>query len=447
MSRFLSLFFIIIFLQSNVYSLNKPKTQMFTLKNGLNVLHVHNDRAPVVVHMICYAAGSAEDMMGKSGTAHYLEHLMFRGTVKHPDGEFMKMIHENGAASNAFTVYDSTCYHQVAEPSRLETLMKFEADRMSNLAPNDQAFAKEQQVVLEEYEARIGNRKGGQLSFAVNASFFWQRAYGRPVLGWKHEIDKITKQDVLDYYKKWYMPNNAFLVVAGDIEFLKFKKLTEEYYGRVPKRVLPARMRLAEPQHFGETVRIEMRDQQIGCQVQMIFDAPNLRLGDKKDVYALLILEHIIGDGSKSKLYKSLVEEEKIAQSVYAFYEPYNYQPYSFGVVATPKCSIDIKELEYAMKASMKRIVRQGVTEEDLEYSKKQLKFLYYKHISDLYAQTRHYASQLSAGLNLVDIEAVTSGILDIKVEDINRTLNKYFKNDPRMTVVTVTSQKIEDAV
>src|SRR6476659_5912440 len=226
-----------------------PEVSSFTLGNGLEVVVIPDHRVPVVTHMVWYRNGSADDPLGQSGIAHFLEHLMFKGTEKHPAGEFSKAVSGLGGQENAFTSYDYTAYFQRVARDHLETMMAFEADRMSGLVLDDAVVAPERDVVLEERRMRVETDPSAQLSEAMAASLFVHHPYGIPIIGWMHEIEGLNREHALAYYKRFYTPENAILVVAGDVTPDEVRRLADATYGTVaPRGERPARFRPREPE-------------------------------------------------------------------------------------------------------------------------------------------------------------------------------------------------------
>jgi zinc protease len=211
----------------------EPET--FTLDNGLEVVVVANRRAPIVTHMLWYKVGAADEPPGKSGIAHFLEHLMFKGTDTLGPGEFSDIIARNGGQENAFTSYDYTGYFQTVAKDRLDIIMKYEADRMTNLTLSDEVVLPERDVVLEERRSRIDREPGAQLGEALRAVLFLHHPYGVPVIGWEEEIRGLTSADAIDFYRRWYAPNNAVLIVAGDVDAEEVRALAETHTGSFPR--------------------------------------------------------------------------------------------------------------------------------------------------------------------------------------------------------------------
>ncbi|MDP1723348.1 MAG: pitrilysin family protein [Alphaproteobacteria bacterium] len=423
---------------------NKYNIQSFKLPNGLEVLHIPNFRAPVIMQAVCYKIGSADDAQGKSGVAHYLEHLMFRGTKNTPDGVFNKTISEIGAESNAYTQYDTTVYYQIFAKNHLERMMELEADRMQYFEPNPQAFDSEKRIIIEEYQMRVGNDKNEQLYTMTNAAFFANHPYRIPIIGWWEELEKISRDDALDYHKKYYGPNNAILVISGDIDFESTKKLAEKYYGPIPARPTIERNRTQEPKHFQETIRVELRHQTVSAQVQAIYDAPNYRTGDQKEVLALSIFEKILGHDSTGKLYQNLVMQQKIAGNVYASFNPNYHDPYSFVLVASPKTFYDYKELEYAIHVTLKKIINDEINDALVEDAKKNIVYEMDEHFSSLSNISDFIIKGLANGRSLKDMLNFHQNFAQIKTKDVQDVAQKYFKNPPRMIAAGVSLPQLE---
>lgn len=423
---------------------NKFNIQSFKLANGLEVMHIPNFRAPVIMQAVCYKIGSADDEKGKSGVAHYLEHLMFRGTKNTPDGVFNKTISEIGAESNAYTEYDTTVYYQIFAKNHLETMMKLEADRMQYFEPNPQAFDSEKKIIIEEYQMRVGNDRNTQLYTMANASFFANHPYRIPIIGWWEELEKITREDALNFHQKYYGPNNAILVIAGDIDFETAKNLAEKYYGSIPARLTIERTRTREPKHFDETIRVELRHQNVASQLQAIYDAPNYRTGDPKDVLALLVFEKILGHDSTGKLYQELVMHQKIASYAEASFNPNYYDPYSFVIIAAPKSFYDYKELEYAIRVTLKKIINDDINDAQIENAKKNILYEMDEHFSSLSKITDFVIKGVANGRNLKDIMNFHDNFMQITTADVQAVAQKYFKNPPRMIAAGVSLPQLE---
>ena len=288
-----------------------PKS--FMLANGMQVVVVTNRRAPIVAHMVWYKIGAADEPRGKSGIAHFFEHLMFKGTKSYPNGEFSKIVARNGGTENAFTTQDYTAYFQKVARDKLELVMKLEADRMSNLILTDKEVLPERDVVLEERRARTDNNPAAQLYEASQAALFLNHPYKNPVIGWKHEIAALTTKDALDFYRRYYVPNNAILIVAGDITVAELRPLAEKYYGTIARGADIVRNRVSEPPQLAAR-RVEMKSPRVGQPSwSRYYTAPSYRTAKGTQAYALEVFSDIIGGGTTSRLYRSLVVDQGIA--------------------------------------------------------------------------------------------------------------------------------------
>src|SRR6186997_1856042 len=322
----------------------------FTLSNGLEVVVVPDRRAPVVTHMVWYKVGAADETPGKSGLAHFLEHLMFKGTAKNPVGRFSQTVAFVGGQENAFTTQDYTGYFQRVSRENLKMLMEFESDRMTGLVLTDAAVAPELKVVLEEQNQRVANNPRARLSEQVDAALYLNHPYGRPVIGWRHEIEKLTREDALAFYRKFYTPNNAVLVVAGDITADEVKTLAEATYGKVARvSDLPPRKRPKEPDQ--RSVRtVTLSDPRVAQpSLQRSYLVPSSATAKPGEAEALEVLSHILGSGSNSRLYRRLVADKPVAISASAWYQGSALDDTRFGVSGTPRPNVTLPQLDEAV--------------------------------------------------------------------------------------------------
>ena len=328
---------------SEVFS---PKS--FVLNNGLTVVVVEDYRAPVVTHMVWYKVGSADEPTGASGIAHFLEHLMFKGTKRFKPGEASKIIAKNGGNENAFTSYDYTAFYQTVSPDKLSVVMDIESDRMQNLQLSDNDILAERDVVLEERRTRTDNSDAALFREQVNAAMYLTYPYRVPIIGWANEIKRLNKEMALTFYDRWYAPNNAILVVAGAVAGEDVKELAEIYYGVIPKKQLEQRRRVQEPPQIAAR-RLTMDSEQVGqASWSRRYRAPSYKYGKTHHTYALQVLNKIIGGGTTSRLYHSLVVENNLAVSAGSWYRAENIGPSVFGFYASPQDGISIEKLENA---------------------------------------------------------------------------------------------------
>ena len=287
--------------------------QSFTLENGLQVVVVTNRRAPIVNHMVWYKVGAADEEPGKSGLAHFVEHLLFKGTKNMKPGEFSELIARNGGRENAFTSYDYTGYFQTIASDRLELMMKHEADRMANLVLTDELVLPERDVILEERRTRVDNEPSGQLFEMARAALFMNHPYGISIIGWEHEMQQLTTEDALAFYERWYAPNNAVVVISGDVSLEEVRPLAEKYYGALEARPVPERVRPQEPKQMAPR-RVTLTSPRVRQpSLSITYLAPSYNRGETQHAYALQVLSEIMGGGSVSRLYSSLVVEQGVA--------------------------------------------------------------------------------------------------------------------------------------
>lgn len=392
----------------------------YQLANGLQVVVVENHRAPIVSHMVWYRVGAADEPPGKSGIAHLLEHLMFKGTPSVPPGEFSKIVARMGGRDNAFTSSDYTAYYQNVASDRLEAVMKLEADRMRNLTLDDQNVVTERAVVLEERRSRTDNNPQALLAERVEAALYLNHPYRRPIIGWGSEIAQLTREDALDYYKRWYAPNNAILVVAGDVQPDKVRQLAETYYGPLKPETVPPRIRAEEPpQVAARTVTLEdARVQQPSW--NRSYMAPSYNSPDKAAPYALEVLSEILGGGATSRLYKSLVVEQGVATSASAWYDPSALDQTSFGVAATPRPGVDVPKLQAAMDKEIRLVLEKGITPAEVERAKARLKANVAYARDSLHTAARVLGEALTTGQTVADVEAWPQRIAAVTPEQVN---------------------------
>jgi len=336
-------------------------TESFTIPNGLQVVVLPNHRVPAVTQMVWYKTGAADDPRGKSGIAHFLEHLMFKGTRANPGAAFSALIAQNGGRDNAFTTEDYTVFHETVAKDRLDLAMRLEADRMTGLVLDDSAVLPERDVILEERRMRIDNDPSALLREQAIAGLYLNASYHNPTIGWEHEMRGLGTADALAFYRDWYAPNNAILIVAGDVEAAEVKTLAERHFGPIAARSVPPRLRLEEPPHYAP-IRLEMKSPRAAQPSwRRFYLAPSYRAGATQHVYALQILAEILAGSADSLLHKTLVLDKKLALSVGTGYSPSALGLAEFGVYATPKPGVAIADIEAAVDAELHRVLEHGV--------------------------------------------------------------------------------------
>jgi len=393
----------------------------FRLDNGLEAVVVEDHRAPVVVHMVWYRTGAADEPPGKSGIAHYLEHLLFKGTDTLAPGEFSATVAAEGGQDNAFTSYDYTAYFQRIAADRLEMMMRMEADRMRNLRFTEEDARTELNVVLEERGQQIENRPDSVFAEQRQAALYLNHPYGRPVIGWRHEIEALTREDALAFYRTHYAPNNAILVVAGDVEPDAVREMAERHYGVLkPTPDLPPRVRPAEPEHRAER-RIVYRDARAG-QPYLVrtYLAEPRRSGDQREAAALQILAELLGGtGLTSVLGRELELGAGIAVRAGAFYDAISLDPSGFGFFVVPTAGTPLAEAEAALDDVLRRFLDEGVGAEALERVKTQVRAEEIYDLDSSRGRAMRFGRALASGLTVADVEEWPQLLQTISAEEV----------------------------
>jgi zinc protease len=395
-----------------------PET--FMLSNGMQVVVVTNHRVPVITHMVWYKVGAADESRGKSGIAHFLEHLMFKATDELAPGEFSRIVARNGGRDNAFTTWDYTAYFQNVAANRLELVMKLEADRMNDLQLTDAVVLPERDVVLEERRQRTENEPGNRLSELVYATLFVHHPYGIPIIGWENEIRQLDHEDAIRFYRTWYTPNNAVLVIAGDVTAEQVRPLAEKYFGVIPARPVPERGRVEEPPFQAER-RVLLRDAEVRQpSLRRLYLAPSYHRGATEHAYALQVLDEIVGGGATSRLYRSLVVEKQLATSAGTGYSPSAFDLSTFGAYVSPAPGADMDALEAALIGELDRVVKDGVTADEVAIAKKRLERAAVFARDGLRGAATTLGTALATGQSVDDVEAWPDRIAAVTVEQVN---------------------------
>lgn len=411
----------------------------FTLDNGLQVVVIPDNRAPVVTHMIWYKVGAADEPPGMSGIAHFLEHLMFKGTTNHPDGAFSKRIAEVGGQENAFTSNDYTAYFQRVAREHLAEMMAFEADRMQNLVLSDAVVLPERDVVLEERRMRVDSDPSSQLSETVSSMLFVNHPYGTPVIGWEDEIKELSREDALAFYDSFYTPNNAVLVVAGDVAPDEVRRLAEETYGKVPRRAEPGERVRPQVQRLPGAVEISLADERVRQpSLRASWIVPSYASALRTDgedgaraAAALDVLAEILGGGTTSRLYTGLVVGQGLATSAGGWYQASALDASQFLIYAVPADGKPMAEVGAAAREIVATLARDGVTEEELERAKRSLL------ASALYAQdsqatlARIFGIALTTGSTVEQVQAWPALINAVTAEDVRKAAADWLTAAP----------------
>jgi zinc protease len=412
-----------------------PNAVHFTLDNGLEVVAIPDRRAPVVTHMMWYRVGAADEQPGQSGIAHFLEHLMFKGTEAHPDGEFSDIVASIGGQENAFTSNDYTGYFQRVAKEHLGEMMRLEADRMINLVLRDEVVAPERDVVLEERRSRIENDPGALLSEAMTATLYRNHPYGRPVIGWEHEIRALDRETALEFYRRYYTPNNAVLVVAGDVTPEEVRQLAEETYGQIPKRPEAVRAeRPIEPPSVGPRT-VTVRDEKVRePTVQRAYLVPSSRTAEEGESEALSVLADVLGRGATSRFHDRLVRGDGPATYAGAYYQSNGVDDTRFVVYGVPKDGVELRNLEAELDQVIAEIRQHGITEEELERAKRSVvaQAIYSQDSQQTLA--RIVGSALVIGHSLEDVQTWPQRIQEVTAEDVQRAAARWLDEKSSVT-------------
>jgi zinc protease len=408
----------------------------FTLGNGLQVVVIPDHRTPVVTQMIWYKVGSADETSGKSGLAHFLEHLMFKGTSKHPAGEFSQTVQRIGGNENAFTSADYTGYFQRVPREELGKMMEFEADRMTGLVLRDENVLPERDVVLEEFNMRVANNPEARLTEQIMAALYLNHPYGRPVIGWHQEIEKLDREDALAFYKRFYAPNNAILVIAGDVDPNDVRPMAERTFGVIPAQpAIPARrVRPQEPEPAAaRTVTLsDPRVEQPG--IRRYYLVPSAATAAAGESAALDVLAQLMGGGSNSYLYRRLVVDRPLAVSAQAGYQGTSLDATQFTISAAPRPGVSFAQVEQAIDDVIADIGQNGVRSEDLERVKTQL------IAETIYAQdnqatlARWYGGAMTTGLSIEDIRSWPERIRAVTADEVRDAAQNWLNKKRSVT-------------
>ncbi len=406
-----------------------PGVTDFTLENGLHVVVIEDHRAPAVVNMIWYRVGSADEPPGKSGIAHFLEHLMFKGTGTLAAGEFSATVEAQGGDDNAFTSWDYTAYHQRIAADRLDLVLRMEADRMANLAMTEEEVATERQVVLEERSQRTDSDPGALFSEQRRAVQYLAHPYRIPIIGWRHEIEKLNRDDALAHYRRYYAPNNAVLVVAGDVRPEEVRALAETHFGPIPPSAdLPPRIRPAEPPQLAER-RVIMADARVAQPyVMRTWLAPHRAAGAQEEAAALTYLAELLGgSGTTSLLARRLQFDRQVAVWTQAFYDGNNLDLGTFGVAVMPVPGVSLAEAEAALDEVLAEFLAEGIDAEAFARVKTQLRAAEIYGMDNTRSRARRIGAALTTGLTLEDVADWPAVLQAVTPEDVMAAAGKVF--------------------
>ncbi|WP_036259535.1 pitrilysin family protein [Mesorhizobium sp. WSM3224] len=420
----------------------------FVLDNGMEVVVIPDHREPIATHMVWYKVGSADEPRGKSGIAHFFEHLMFKATANHPAGEFDRAVSAVGGSNNAFTSYDFTAFHETVAPSALELMMSFEADRMRNLILTDKDIKTERDVILEERRMSIDDNPGAVLDEEVNATVWQNQPYRIQVLGWMQEMEQLNLADARAFYDKYYWPNNAVLIVAGDVEPENVRALAEKTYGKVARGPdLPPRVRPVEPeQNTRRTVTLtDARVSVPGFSTQWV--VPSYHTAKPGEAEALELLADILGGGDRSRLYQELVVKQGIASSVGAYFQGAMLDDTTFTVYGAPRGDAKLSDVEAGVNAEVARIAIEGVSEYELQKAKDRYIASIIFAGDDPNDLANMYGSMLALGGNVQDVLESPDRIRNVTADQIKAAAVRYLGLDHSTTGYLLPQQKREGLI
>ena len=407
----------------------------FDLDNGMGVVVIEDHRAPVVVHMMWYRAGSADEQPGVSGVAHFLEHLLFKATDNMEAGEFSKTVAANGGSDNAFTSYDYTAYFQRVASDRLELMMQMEADRMVNLRLTEADILTEREVIIEERNQRTENDPNALFGEQASAALYMNHRYGVPVIGWRHEMETLELPDTLEYYEQFYAPNNAILIVAGDVTPQEVKEMAERHYGPLKANPdLEPRARPQEPVHNVER-RLVFEDPRVSQPyVRRSYLAPERDSEDQKTAAALMLGANLLGDGQTSFMTQKLQFEDKTAVFATAYYRGTSLDDTSFTTIVVPVPGVSLSEAEAQMDAVLEEFMETPIDQAHLARIKSQMRASRIYAKDNVQGLANSYGRALTSGLTIADILAWPDVVESITEEDIKTAMRTVLNNKSSVT-------------
>ena len=433
---------IVIALLLQIASVAQAEVYEKTLGNGLKVIVKEDHRAPVIVQQVWYHVGSMDEKTGTTGVAHVLEHMMFKGTKDVPVGEFSRIIAAAGGRENAFTAYDHTAYFQQLHKSKLPLAMKLESDRMHNLQMAKKEFDKEIKVVMEERRWRTDDDPHSLVDEKLMATAFQEHPYHNPVIGWMIDIQNMTDTDALNWYKTWYAPNNATLVIAGDVKASEVFALAQKYYGGIPEVKLPQRKAVGEASQLG-IQRIVVKAPAELPYLIMAWHAPTLREAEKDwKPYALEVLAGVLDGNSSARLNKVLVHEQQVAMDVGTGYDSVARGPGLFEIDAPPREGKTVGDVEAALREQLALLVRDGVTANELQRVKAQVMAGEVYKLDSVFYQAMQIGQLESAGLTYKDIPVMLQKLQAVTALQVQDVAKEIF-NDDHLTVATLDPQPL----
>jgi len=416
-------------------------THEYRLSNGLKLIVREDHRAPTVAHMVWYRAGSMDEVNGRTGVAHVLEHMMFKGTKKVKSGEFSRLVAAVGGRENAFTSRDYTAYFQQVEKSKLDEVIQLEADRMSNLNFDDAEFSKEIQVVMEERRLRTEDNPSSLLNEAMMATAYMSSPYRHPVIGWMNDLQNMKATDARDWYRSWYAPNNATVVISGDVDPKQVLRTVEKYYGTVDAHELPVRKPQIEPPQKG-IKQVQVKAPADSAQLTMAWKVPKLEPGKLDDVepYALELLTAVLDGYDNARLNRILVKQEKVVNDVGVGYDMISRGPELFLISTTMAKGKTVAQAQVSIRKALEELKQKGILESELKRIKVRiLSDQIYKRDS-IFGQAMEIGSTEMAGFSWKDIDYMLEKMQTITPEQVQGVAKKYLI-DEGLTIAVLDPQ------
>jgi zinc protease len=415
---------------------------MFQLANGMQVVLIPDHRAPVVTHMLWYRVGSADEIPGQSGLAHFFEHLMFKGTSHYPGDAYSRLIGRVGGEINAFTSYDYTVYYATVGADHLGLVMALEAERMINLTLSEETVQVEREVIVEERRLRTDNHPESLLHEQVMAALFLNHRYGIPVIGWMHEIRSWTLDDVLTFYRRWYLPSHAILVVAGHVALDHLQPLAEKHYDTLPAASPGVRKRALEPEHSAPR-RVTIQDPRIKHSLWMrLYLTPPYGTSERHRMPAMEVFAELLGGGPTSLLYTHLVRRLGLAAEVSVAYTPDAIDQATMAIVAVPAPGVSVDELEQAIDRELRRIREGAIEETDVQRVQRKLRAQAIRMRDGTLPAAQVVGAALSTGATLDELDTWPVRIGAVTVPDVHAEATAVLRNEASATGVLMPSQE-----
>ncbi len=432
LNTYLALFLLLFFHYSAAEVMSpKVETQEFTLSNGLRLIVREDHRAPTVAHMVWYRAGSMDEVNGKTGVAHVLEHMMFKGTDKIKTGEFSRLVAAVGGRENAFTSLDYTAYFQQVEKSKLATVMQLEADRMSNLNFDDAEFKKEIQVIMEERRLRTEDNPNAIMNETLMATAFMSSPYRHPVIGWMNDLENMQAVDARNWYANWYAPNNAIVVISGDVDPAKVYVLAEQYYGQLQSKILPVRKPQIEPVQIG-IKNVLVQAPADNKQITMAWKVPHLdpNKPDQVEPFAIEVLGGVLDGYDNARLTRALVKQQRLADGVDAAYDLISRGPQLFQISATVAKGKTVAQVQVGIRQVLQELITQGVTEAELKRIKVRILANQIYKRDSIFGQAMEIGSAEIAGFSWRDLDSLLARIQAVTPAQVQAVAKRYLVDE-----------------